>query len=334
MDQPTLGLAPMQGITDAVMRALVSELGGLDYCVTEFLRVTGQPLGIRYLLRACPELAHGCQTQSGTPVHVQLLGSDPSAMAETACQAASLGAKVIDLNFGCPVQRVNRHDGGAALLREPKRLHGIVAHVRQALPQSVALSAKIRLGWQQPDDVVTLAKVVEQAGASWITIHGRTRTQGYSGTADWVRVGLARRAVTIPVVANGDICSPADLARCHELSGCDRFVIGRGLVAKPELIGVLRGTHHWWQPMRRLGLLGQLAQRLLQTSSSEPGIVGRLKGWCALMSAAEPALVPVFESIKRLHTLTDVQTALRAAASDCPNAVGPNAESWSGSLSL
>ena len=137
----------MQGLTDAPMRAYQSESGALTFAVSEFLRVSADVPPAKLFLRHVPELRFGGKTPSGLPVQVQLLGGDPERMAEAAQVAVKAGAKAIDINFGCPAPTVNRHDGGAAILRFPERIEAIVAAVRAALPAEVPVSAKLRLGW-------------------------------------------------------------------------------------------------------------------------------------------------------------------------------------------
>ena len=145
-------LAPMEGVVDYPMRRLMTEMpglgseGGYSRCVTEFIRVTDVTLPERVFFRYCPELRHGCTTASGVPVYIQLLGSDPSAMATNAWRATQLGAPGIDLNFGCPAKTVNRSNGGSILLREPERVITIVQAVRDAVPVEVPVTVKIRLG--------------------------------------------------------------------------------------------------------------------------------------------------------------------------------------------
>jgi len=126
-----LMLAPMEGVTDHAMRELLTDIGGYDRCVTEFLRVTDHLYPDRVFLKNCPELAEGGTTKAGTPVFVQLLGSNPDALAANAVRAATLGARGVDLNFGCPAKTVNRHGGGSALLRTPELVAEIVERVRQ-----------------------------------------------------------------------------------------------------------------------------------------------------------------------------------------------------------
>jgi tRNA-dihydrouridine synthase C len=227
--------APMEGITDASVRALMTERGGFDACVTYFFRVTDHPIPPHVFLRHAPELKHDCKTPSGTPVWIQLLGGKPDQMAESARIAAELGAKNIDLNFGCPAPTVNRNDGGATILRFPQRLEDIVRAVRQALPSDVTVSAKLRLGWDDPSIIDENAKRAEQGGAAWIAIHGRTRMDGYKPPAYWEPIGRVKRAVSIPVIANGEIWDQRDYQRCVEETAADAVMLGRGALTNPNL---------------------------------------------------------------------------------------------------
>ena len=240
--RPALALAPMEGVSDAHVRELLSGLGSMDACVTEFVRVTDRPVSRSVLARLCPELMTAGRTSSGTVVIVQLLGGDPDPVAESARRAYAMGALAIDLNFGCPARRVNGRDGGATLLRCPGRLVNILLATREALPPTVPVSAKIRLGYENPDDVVTLAQAAEAGGAAWVTIHGRTKVQMYEGHADWVRIGRAREAVGIPVVANGDVVDPTSLRRCLAAPGANAVMVGRGAFQTPNLFRWLRGV--------------------------------------------------------------------------------------------
>jgi tRNA-dihydrouridine synthase C len=309
----SLGLAPMQGVADPMMRAQLGALGGIDYCVTEFIRIGGMPLAERVALRLWPEAEAGGRTADGTPVHPQLLGSHEGRMIAGAELVVRLGASVIDLNFGCPVRKVNGHGGGAALLRDPRSIERVVAAVRTAVPQTVQISAKLRLGWDNPDDVVQLARAAEAGGASMVTIHGRTRSQRYSDQADWARIGLARESISIPVIANGDIRSPEDLQRCRALSGCTRFLIGRGAIERPELFRVLSGMQRgFWHPAQRLAFVARCVQKRAEAGEPAPNSLGRLKGWCQAMGRVDPGLRQAFESIKECTTLSQAFALLGA----------------------
>ncbi len=232
---PALLLAPMQGLTDAPMRALQGEAGAFTFAVSEFLRISSDVPSRKLFQRHVPELAHEARTQTGLPVQVQLLGGHAERMARSALVACEAGARAIDINFGCPAPTVNRHDGGAALLKEPKRIREIVRAVRDALPPEIPVSAKLRLGWDSMNAIVENAGMAAEGGADWLTIHGRTRVQGYQPPAYWEPIGAIRARLDIPVVANGDLWSVADFCRCREETGCIHFMLGRGALANPLL---------------------------------------------------------------------------------------------------
>lgn len=304
-------LAPLQGVTDAILRDLMTSMGGIDACVSVYSRVSVCALPARALARRCPEAARGARTPSGTAVHLQLLGGDPELVAKTACNAAQLGARVVDLNFGCPMGRVNRNEGGAALLRDLGRLERIVDAVRRSTPDWVEVSAKVRTGWSNASEVADIVKAVERGGASWVTVHGRTRAQLYDGSADWEAIGAARRAVTIPVVANGDIRSVEDLARCVKETGCSFFMIGRGALAKPELFRQLSGIEaEAWCADRRLRLLVTYGDRCVDAGFSRGSVVGKIKGWWRYMALGDTEVAARFERARRLTKWDDVRSLL------------------------
>src|SRR6185503_11882222 len=157
----TILLAPMEGLLDFVLRDILTRVGGIDRCVSEFIRVTGSLLPERAFLRVVPELRHGGRTPAGVPVRAQLMGSDPVCLAENAARLAGLGPAGIDLNFGCPAKTVNRHGGGAALLDDPELIGRIVAAVRRAVPAPVAVSAKMRLGFNDDSRSLDCALAIE-----------------------------------------------------------------------------------------------------------------------------------------------------------------------------
>lgn len=313
-----LALAPMDGITDAVYRELLTDLfagrSGISLCVSEFVRVTNHPVIDAVLRRHCPELDRGGHTRSGVPVFLQLLGGQPEPMAHTARRACELGASGVDLNFGCPAKVVNNHDGGAALLRQPCRVQTVTAAVREAMPPEVPLTVKIRIGWDSGDAIAEIARAAEAGGASWITIHGRTRTQLYRPPVDWHAIGRAREAVGIPVVANGDLNTPADVERCAARSGCDAFMIGRGAMARPALFRRIRGSEDPdldlpWLCDRLL----DYRERLLAAGAGESGTLGRIKQWLRLGAPAFAELDTAFQRIKRAQSLAEGTELLQQA---------------------
>lgn len=231
-----LFLAPMEGVTDGPMRALLTEGYGFTHCVTEFLRISQIALPKRCYERHASELRFQSLTPKGTPVIFQLLGGNAERLALSASRAVEAGAKAIDLNFGCPAPTVNNHDGGAALLKHPERIESIVRAVRTAVPKEVPVSAKLRLGWDSMESIHENAERAIRGGASWITIHGRTKTQGYMPPAYWAPIGeIRRRYPETPVIANGEIWTIEDFRRCQEETRCEHFMLGRGALANPYL---------------------------------------------------------------------------------------------------
>jgi tRNA-dihydrouridine synthase C len=295
-----LALAPMDGVTDWVHRELASELGGVSQCVTEFVRVCDRAPPRRVFLKTAPELMRGGTTRGGVPVFVQLLGGDPNAMAEAARVAAELGAPGIDLNFGCPAKRVNNHDGGASILRCPERAGAITAAVRKAVPASVPVTAKIRLGWDDSASLLEIARHVEQAGASWLTIHGRTKSQMYNPPVDYRAIGRAVAALRIPVVANGDIASREAMEACRTQSGARAFMLGRGALAQPLLFRALRGEQ---VVADHPAVLRRYEALMAEGGYTPEARLNRIKQWLSLARTFNSELLPLFERVKRASTL-------------------------------
>lgn len=235
-------LAPMEGLADCVLRDVLTRLGGYDGAVTEFVRVSGSLLPPRTFRRICPELDNGSRTPAGTPVVVQLLGSDAACMAENAQQLAALMPAGIDLNFGCPAPTVNRHGGGAMLLADPERLRLIAAAVRQAVSETIPVSAKMRLGISDTGKTLECAQALAAGGVSSLVVHARTKDEGYRPPAHWDWVARVREAVSVPVVANGEVWTPEDYERCRAVTGCRDVMIGRGAVSDPFLARRIRGV--------------------------------------------------------------------------------------------
>lgn len=308
---PTLFLAPMEGVVDPVLRELITAVGGVDYCVTEFVRVTSNVHDKKIFYKYAPELLTQCQTSSGTAVIVQLLGSNVEMMAENALKAVELGARGIDLNFGCPAKTVNNHDGGAALLKSPSRIQTVVEAVRKKLPAEISVSAKVRLGFDSKDYVTDIAKAASDAGASWLTVHARTKTDGYRPPAYWEYIPKMKAVVNIPVVANGEIWTRADFERCREITGCTHFMIGRGLVANPGLgleikTGESKKDFSFWWPFWK-----QFIEKSA-TYRNETYAVQRSKQLAKMMGQAYGEALTILDKIKTLQSLSDVVLALEA----------------------
>ncbi|WP_253445881.1 tRNA dihydrouridine synthase [Halomonas sp. Y3] len=299
----------MEGVIDAHTRALLTREPGFDWTVTEFVRVVDARLPPRVFHKHCPELlAPALTTPSGVPVHLQLLGSDPEALAANATQALTLGATSIDLNFGCPAKLVNRHDGGASLLRDPARVRRVVAAVHGAVGDAIPVTAKIRLGFADRRLALACALAAQAGGARQLVVHARTRNEGYRPPAHWEWIGRIRSRLAIPVVANGDIWSLEDYWRARTLSGCRDVMIGRGALADPWLAPRIR---HWQNTGERLPetpwaaraeILGRFAER--QRSTLPPRVVASLiKQWLNHMRARDAESARRFEALKRINDL-------------------------------
>ncbi len=319
-----LALAPMDGVTDHVHRDLLSSMfggrSGLSICVCEFVRVTNQVVPDHVFLRHCPELARGGVTRAGVPVFVQLLGGRPEAMAAAALRAAELGAPGIDLNFGCPAKRVNGHDGGAALLKAPERVARVTEAVRARVPAEIPVTVKVRVGWEDAMPMVDIARAAEAGGAAWLTVHARTRAQLYKPPVDWPALGRAREAISIPVVANGDLFEVEDLAACAAQSGCSAFMIGRGAMGHPEIFARARSQAKALAPSERIELLLDYAARLLAAGASERAALGRLKQWLRLGAPLRTDLALHFDAVKRMSTLEEAAQRLRSCAAAAASA--------------
>lgn len=314
-----LVLAPMEGLVDDIMRDVLTRIGGLDLCVTEFVRVTSHPLPAKTFYRLAPELRQGATTRAGTPLHVQLLGSDPQCLALNAVRAAELGAPGIDLNFGCPAPSVNRHRGGAALLDEPELLQAIVAAVRQSLPATVPLSAKMRLGFADKSRALECAQAIEAGGADLLTVHARTKLEGYRPPAHWEWIARIRQAVSLQVVANGEVWTLEDYQAIRAVSGCDRVMIGRGLIARPDLARSIaafnRGTP--LAPMTWAELMPWVQDFFSQCHARGAGSTypaARLKQWLGQLKRSYPQAALLFDRVRSVRDADQIADILRHEA--------------------
>jgi tRNA-dihydrouridine synthase C len=309
-------LAPMEGVIDHTMRHLLTQLGGYDRCVTEFVRVTALLLPPRVFYRYCPELHSGGKTPSGTPVYLQLLGGRPEVLADNAARAAELGAPGIDLNFGCPARLVNKNDGGSVLLREPDRIHRIVDAVRAAVPQQVPVTVKMRLGYENSELLQANCQAVAAGGANELAVHARTKVNGYRAPAYWSEIARVREWIDIPVVANGEIWSPQDARRCRESTGCTDLMLGRGALARPDLARLLQAD---WigdvdaQPVLGWSQVLQLLQayfELLQANYAPRYQGNPIKQWLVYLRQYFPQAAALFDQVKRLRDPQLIRAAL------------------------
>ena len=221
--------SPLSGVTDLVFRRLVRRYAPESMIYTEMVNAT-EINHLRQLPRLMEIDAHE------QPISIQLFDCRPDFMAQAAEKAVTEGAKTIDINMGCPVNKITRKGGGSGLLRQPEIAQAIVKEVKQAV--NVPVTVKTRLGWNDDEiNIIEFAQKMEEVGASMITVHGRTREQGYTGTARWDIIAQVKEKLTIPVIANGDIFSVEDALRCLEITNADGVMCSRGTLGYPFLVG-------------------------------------------------------------------------------------------------
>ncbi|MDG1581813.1 tRNA-dihydrouridine synthase [Pseudomonas sp. GOM6] len=313
-----IALAPMEGLVDEILRDVLTRVGGIDWCVTEFIRICDRLLPASAFYKLAPELADGAQTRAGTPMRLQLLGSDPLCLADNAAFACGLGAPVIDLNFGCPAKTVNKSRGGAVLLREPELLHAIVREVRRTVPAHIPVTAKMRLGFDSPDGALDCARALAEGGADQLVVHARTKVDGYKPPAHWEWVARVQEVVKVPVYANGEIWSVEDWRRCREVSGAEDIMLGRGLVSRPDLarqIAAARAGQEvvpmsWGELHPLLQDFWLQARRKLAPRYAP----GRLKQWLAMLTRSYPEAVALFAKIRRENDCERIDALLNG----CP----------------
>jgi len=316
-DRPPLLLAPMEGLVDHLLREELTALGDYELAVSEFIRITDQLLPKRVFTRIVPELLNGGATLAGTLVRPQLLGSDPACLADNAARLAELAPPGIDLNFGCPAKCVNRHRGGAILLDEPELLHEIVAAVRRAVPASIAVSAKMRLGVDDRGRMLECADALARGGAAQLVVHARTKRDGYKPPAHWHELARIQEAVAIPVVANGEIWSLQDALQARRESHCSALMLGRGAVADPGLALAIRahdrgeaGAASDWSPLAP-SLLSYW--RRVRQAVQPKHQAGRIKQWLHYLRRRHPQADPLYQQLRTVSNAVDFDLRLRAA---------------------
>lgn len=302
-------LAPMEGVLDHLMRDLLTRLNPFDLCVTEFIRVVDMRLPPRVFYRLCPELHQDCRTPAGTPVRIQLLGQDPDWLAENAAQACRLGARGIDLNFGCPAKTVNRHRGGAALLDDTELLYRIARAVRAAVPAGLPVSAKIRLGVEQKDTYLENSLALYEGGVSELAVHARSKKDGYRPPAYWSLVAGIRQALPIPVVINGEIWNAAQAGQARAQSGCPDVMLGRGALALPNLAATIKQGHPAMPWERVVTLLLDYSALEIE---GDKGLYypNRIKQWLSYLKLQYPQAQALFGQVRTLKHTRDIRQTL------------------------
>ncbi|MDO4640157.1 MAG: tRNA-dihydrouridine synthase [Neisseria sp.] len=310
-----LVLAPMQGLTDDVMRDLLTRIGGFDECVSEFVRITHTVHSRATWFRYAPEMANGNKTFAGTPCTVQLLGSDAENMAVNALGAVRFGADKIDLNFGCPAPTVNKHQGGAVLLKEPERVLHIVKTLRDALPEHIPLTAKMRLGFEDKTLALENACAIAEGGACALTVHARTKVEGYEPPAHWAWVRKIAEAIEIPVTANGDVFTLEDYIGIKKESGCDSVMLGRGAVMVPDLARQIKRYENG-EPTEAMTFAEVIDWILLfvdlcvKKEGENKYPVARLKQWLGMMKKAYFDANELFDAVRSEKEINGIKAIL------------------------
>ncbi|HFC6874835.1 TPA: tRNA dihydrouridine synthase [Neisseria meningitidis] len=310
-------LAPMQGLVDDVMRDLLTRIGGYDECVSEFVRITHTVHSRSIWLKYVPEIANGNKTFSGTPCTVQLLGSDADNMAANALEAVRFGANKIDLNFGCPAPTVNKHKGGAILLKEPELIFHIVKTLRGRLPAHIPLTAKMRLGYEDKSRALECACAIAEGGACGLTVHARIKAEGYEPPAHWEWIRKIRDSVNIPVTANGDVFSLQDYIGIKTISGCNSVMLGRGAVIRPDLARQIKQYENGG-PVKDTDFaevskwIRQFFELCLTKEANNKYPIARLKQWLGMMKKTFDPAQTLFDRVRTVKDADEVRRILNA----------------------
>lgn len=303
-------LAPMEGVLDSLVRELLTEVNDYDLCITEFVRVVDSLLPEKVYYRLCPELANQSLTPSGTAVRVQLLGQHPQWLGENAARAVELGSWGVDLNCGCPSKMVNGSGGGATLLKDPEMIYLGAKAMREAVPSHLPVTVKVRLGWDSGARQFEIADAVQQAGATEITVHGRTKEDGYKADKiNWAAIGEIRQRLSIPVIANGEIWDWQSAQDCIAATGCDSVMIGRGALNVPNLSRVIKQNAPKMPWPEVMSLLKKYV-RLEKQGDTGLYHVARIKQWLGYLRKEYAEASEVFSEIRALKTSADIARAI------------------------
>ena len=305
---PPLVLAPVAGHTDSLFRQAIKGLGGCGLVVSELVSTEGMTRhqGNTSFLTHFEE--------SERPIAIQIFGSNATRMADSAAMVEEMGADIVDINFGCPVKKVVRQGGGSNLLRDLPLMESILRAVRKAI--RIPLTVKIRSGWDHNSiNALQVLKLAEDCGVEALAIHGRTRSDLFSGHADWGIIARVKERARIPIIGNGDVFAPPDAARMFRETGVDGIMIGRGALSNPWLI------HQCWDHLNgresvqvSLEERMEFVMRFLQRVSIElppPVALGKIKKIGGYLSKGFPGSAQLRARIHGSHTIEELFVAIR-----------------------
>lgn len=307
--KPILALSPMADMTDSAFCQVVRSIGGADVVFREMvssealIRDNAKTLGMTDFV------------EGERPIVQQIFGSDPVIMAQAAAIVMEHARpEGIDINMGCPVYKITSNFNGCALMKEPDRAAQIIREMKKAIGDQTPLSVKIRLGWSDPDDFKKFIPVIEEAGANLITVHGRTKAQGYSGNSDWHRIAEAKKIARVPLLANGDIHEPHQVKEALEITGADGVLIARGALGNPWFFKLYKENEKFVSLQEKVDRIMQHA-RLHVEQYGERGMVTFRKHLSWYFKATRlgieiPHIKDIRVSLMQVKTVSELETIL------------------------